>query len=37
MEKSGVEVIVRNDIKWIYEKHVEERLDHANLPVLTRK
>ena len=34
---NGVEVIVLNGIKWLNEKHIEERLDHANLPVFTRK
>ena len=35
--KSGVEVIVLNGIKWLNRKNIEERLDYANLPVIKRK
>ena len=34
---NGVEVMVVNGIKWVNENHIKEGLDHANLPVLTRK
>ena len=37
MGKTAVEVIVVNGIKWFNKKHIEDRLDHANSPVLTRK
>ena len=33
-----VDVIVDNNFTlWLNEKHIEEKLDHANLPVITRK
>ena len=37
MGKNGVEVMVVNGIKWVNENHIKEGLDHANLPVRTRK
>ena len=36
-ERNGAEIIVLNGIKWLNEKHIDEGLDHANLPVLTRR
>ena len=36
MGKHGVEVTIVNGTKQLNEKHIEEGLDHANLPVLTR-
>lgn len=36
-QKSGVEVIVLNGIKWLNKKHGEEKIDHENFPVITRK
>ena len=36
--KNGVETIVNKDgIFWVNEKHVEEGLDHKNLPATTLK
>ena len=38
MGGNGVEVVVdKNDTRWLNEKHIEEKLGHANLPVVTRK
>ena len=37
MGKNSVEVIVVNNMKLLNEKHIEEKLAHANLPVPTRK
>ena len=37
MGKNGLEVIVENNgTKWLNQKHIEEGLDHANLPVNKR-
>ena len=37
-EENGVEVVVdKYSIKWSNEKHIEEGLDHANLPIVTRR
>ena len=37
LKRHGAEVIVLNGLRWLNEKYIEEGLDHANLPVLTRK
>ena len=36
-QKNGVEIIIFNGKKWLNEKHVEEQLDHANLPAVTNQ
>ena len=37
LKRHGAEVIILNGLRWLKEKYIEEGLDHANLPVLTRK
>ena len=35
-EKNGVEVIVDNNgTLWLNKMHIEKKLDHKNLPVIT--
>ena len=36
-QKSGVEVVIFNDIKWLNKKHIEEQLQHFNLTMITTK
>ena len=36
-KKSSVETIVLHGIKQLNENHIEQRLDHENLPIITRK
>ena len=37
-KNNDIEVIIdENDILWLNEKHVEEKLNHRNLTVITRK
>ena len=36
-EKTWDRSKVLNGLRWLNEKYIEEGLDHANLPVLTRK
>ena len=37
MEKNVVKVIVFNGKKWLNEKHVEEPIEHSNLPAVTNQ
>ena len=34
-KKSGIEVIIFNGKKWLNEKHIEDQLNHSNLPAVT--
>ena len=34
-KKSGVEVIVVDNVKWLNEKHTETKLGHSNLAMMT--
>ena len=37
-ENNGIEVIIdKFDILWLDEKHVEEQLEHKDLPAVTNK
>ena len=38
MGKNGIEAIARKNCElWINEKHLEQRMGHSNLPVVTNK
>ena len=37
-ENSNIEVVIDGiGTLWLYEKHIEEKIGHTNLPVITNK
>ena len=37
MRKNGADTIINNNTLWLNEKHIEYKLGHTNLSVLTTK